>query len=378
MKTFQKITLKRTCASLLCAAIACAPWIAGATPEHQSYTVTNLIADTPGIAANTDTNLINAWGTVDPSGNLFITENGSQQVEFFLADGTPLDFSINATGGPSGIIFNSGTNDFKIGTGSNAVSAALLIATESGTILGFNLANNPNTAVVVVDRSASNSVYKGVATARAFGREILYATDFHNGRIDGFDSQFNYLGSFTDPRVPAGFAPFNIRNIEGLLYVTFAKQLLPDKHDDQAGPGNGFVDIFAPEGFVVRRLIEQGHLNSPWGLALAPGNFGRFSYSLLVGNFGDGVINAYDPFTGRFLGSLNDSSNKPIVLQGLWALDFAPAAGDSDGDGDFDRDDPLAVLYFSSGPGSENHGLVGAIMSVTKPAKRHNLGIPGQ
>ncbi len=370
MNTSQKSLFKRTLITLSCAAIASAPLVAGAIPLFQSYTVTNLIADTPGIAANTDTNLVNPWGMIfDPAGTLDIAENGTGQVEFFLADGTPLDFSINASNNPTGLEFNSSTNDFKIGSDGNATPAKLLMATENGTILGFSLAINPNTAVVVVDRSASNSVYKGLALGKIFGRQFLYATDFHNGRIDGFDASFHYLGSFTDHKIPAGFAPFNIRNIGGLLYVTFAKQLGPDNHDDQAGLGNGFVDIFTPEGFLVRRLIEHGKLNSPWGLALAPGNFGQFSHALLVGNFGDGLINAYDPFTGRFLGSLASAGNKPIVIPGLWALDFAPG----DGDGDFDRDDSPAALYFTSGPGGESHGLAGAIMSIMTP--KPHLGL---
>src|SRR5262249_31928336 len=147
--------------------------------------------------------------------------------------------------------------------------AEFLFATEEGTILAFNESFDPNNAIVVVDRSSFNSVYKGLAIAKSNEELFLFATDFHNGFIDVFDSSFNYITSFTDLQIPSGFAPFNVRWIHGKLYVTYAKQLAPDNHDDQAGPGNGFIDIFDTNGTFEKRLVSNGALNSPWGLAIA-------------------------------------------------------------------------------------------------------------
>lgn len=345
------------------------------TAPASAYSVTNLVSDLPGLAANTDTNLANPWGLLfDTSGALVVADNHADVVSFYLDDGTSLDFNLNAKTTPTGIEVNTSTNDFKISSGANSGPASLIVCTEAGTILGFNGSVDLVNFVVAVDRSSSGTVYKGMTLAKAGGRQYLYAADFHNGKIDAFDRNFNYLGSFTDPHVEAGFAPFNIRNIGGWLYVTFAKQLPPGKNDDLAGPGNGFVDIFSPSGFLIKRLVSHGKLNSPWGLALAPGNFGQFSNSLLVGNFGDGTINAYHPVSGKHLGTLSDNAGIPIVINGLWSLKFAPtpaAAGggkarededdDEGGRGDHGGGKGVSTLYFSAGINHENDGLVGTI-----------------
>ena len=197
---------------------------------------------------------------------------------------------------------------------------------------------------------------------------MLFATDFHNGKVDMFDSSFHWVGSFTDATVDAGFAPFNVQNIGGWLFVTFAKQLGPENEDDEAGPGNGFVDIFRPDGHLVRRFASHGMLNSPWGLAVATRSFGKFRDALLVGNFGDGRINAYNLRTGAFLGQLSDPHGGPIQIEGLWALGFGR---DSDWGRDDDNDDvPNNALYFTSGPADESHGLLGVIV----PARRNHHG----
>lgn len=306
-------------------------------------------------AANIDTRLVNPWGlTFTRGGNLVVADNGST----FLAtsyrpDGDIRAFSIAGSFSPTGLETNHNRRDFLIGTSPNRRAARLLFATEAGTILAFNKEVNPTTPFTSIDRSSFNSVYKGLAlgTVGNSRHQSIFAADFFNAKIDVFDHNFNFVMSFTDANIPAGFAPFNIQNFGGLLYVTYAKQNPPLNRDDLPGPGNGFVDIFDTQGNLVRRLVSNGALNSPWGLALAPDHFGAFSDALLVGNFGDGRINAYNRQTGAFLGTLNGKNNLPIAIDGLWSLKFSPCRG---GCG--------PKLYFTSGPNEESDGLVGVIV----------------
>ena len=219
---------------------------------------------------------------------------------------------------------------------------------------------------MLVDRSSSHAIYKGIALGSIpLGNvgtiPLLYATDFHGGTVDVFGPDLNRLGSFTDPNVPQDFAPFNVQNIQGNLFVTFAMQD-QDKEDDVAGAGNGFVDEFNPDGTLARRFASRGTLDSPWGVALAPSGFGQFGGKLLVGNFGDGTINAFDPATGSFLGQLRDENGAVLAIPGLWALKFGNGANAGDAD----------TLFFTAGipgPGNiEDHGLFGAIRPVPEPA----------
>ncbi len=229
--------------------------------------------------------------------------------------------------------------------------------TEDGTISGWN----PNFtdrshAVLAVDRSnvGKGAVYKGLAIGSNSSGTFIFATNFRFGTVEMFDSSFKLVRSFTDHLLPQSYAPFGIQNIGGNLYVTFAKQNAA-KHDDVAGPGHGFVDVFDTNGNLLRRLIAHGSLNSPWGLALAPANFGQFSNDLLVGNFGDGHINVFDPNTGAALGSLQIGGVIPIQIDGLWSLQFGndAAAG------------PSNELFFTAGIDGEAHGLFGDIQSVS-------------
>jgi uncharacterized protein (TIGR03118 family) len=259
----------------------------------------------------------------------------------------PLTVSVpgagGATGTPTGVVFNS-TTDFVIPAQG---SALFIFAGEDGTIAAWNASTNTN-AIVVADRSLNNSVYKGIAIASNGGANFLYATDFRNNRVDVFDGSFALVQSFTDPSIPAGFAPFGIATIGGKLFVTFAKQLAPDNKDDEAGVGNGFVDVFNPDGTLLRRFASNGVLNSPWAVAAAPVGFGGFGGAILIGNFGDGLIGAYDANTGAFIDNLRNASAAPIVIDGLWGLTFGPGAGSM-------------TLYFAAGPGDETHGLVGTL-----------------
>lgn len=329
---------------------------------------TNLVSDLSGVAAHQDTNLVNPWGLVSgPATPIWIGDNGAGVTTVYTGTGTliPIAGEPSVTipppaGGappsaPDGVIFNSGA-DFG--------GAHFLFATEDGTIAAWSAGNS---AALAVDNSGSGAVYKGLAS----GDDRLYAANFNSGAVDVFDSSFHPItvpGGFTDPNLPTGFAPFNIANIGGLLYVTYAKQDAA-KHDDVAGTGNGFVDVYDLNGVLQRRLVSNGALDSPWGLALAPTGFGSFSNDLLVGNFGDGTINAFNPTTGALVGTLSDSSGKPIVNEGLWGIMFGNGAQGTSTD----------TLYFTAGipgPGGaiEDHGLFGDLRAVPEPGY---LGIVG-
>ena len=319
--------------------------------NNPGFAITALVADVSSFNAKTiDANLVNPWGIVFGStGNLWVANNGTGTSTVYDAAGNKqaltvgIPTSTSATGGaPTGVVANA-TTSFGIG----ATGPALFIfAGEDGVISAWNAA--ATNAQLVADRSGVNAVYKGIAMASSGGANFVYATDFHNGHVDMFDGTFTFVKSFSDPNIPAGFAPFGIANIGGKLYVSYAKQLAPENKDDDAGVGNGFVDIFNPDGALTGRFASNGVLNSPWGMVVAPAGFGPFAGAVLIGNFGDGRIGAYDANSGSFLGTLNDLNNIPLVIDGLWGLSFGPTAGST-------------ALYFASGPNDEAHGLVGTI-----------------
>ncbi len=262
------------------------------------------------------------------------------------------------TAAPTGNVFN-GTSGFVVSTASGSGASLFIFATEDGTISGWNPKADPTHAILEVDRSTVGlgAVYKGLAIASNASGTFIYATNFRFGTVEMFDSSFHLVGSFTDPKLANTcpepnqcYAPFGIQTINGNLYVTFALQNAA-KHDDVAGPAHGFVDVFDTSGNLIQRLISHGRLNSPWGLALAPPDFGRFSNALLVGNFGDGRINAYDLTTGEFLGQLRDQANHPITIDGLWALRFG-----NDANAGLHNE-----LFFTAGINNEADGLFGKL-----------------
>jgi uncharacterized protein (TIGR03118 family) len=333
------------------------------------YATHFLVSNQPGVADRTDPDLLNAWGlVVVPDGNLVVADNHSNLTTIYRPDGRRLSFTIETNEAPTGMVLNRSPREFRIGTRRHQGASLLLYATEAGTILGWSPEMKSTSTMVAVDNSASGAIYKGLALGGTTHR-MLYAADFFNGKIDVFDSSFHSLGSFTDTTVDAGFAPFNVQNIGGKLWVTFALQKGPDNEDDQSGPGNGFVDVFDLQGHLLSRFASHGVLNSPWGLALAPRHFGKFSGALLVGNFGDGMINAFDPDTGVLLGPLADASGTPIQIEGLWALGFGRGYGwrprgepdDRDDDDHNDSSVKTNTLYFTAGPDDENDGLLGFI-----------------
>ncbi|MBV9866056.1 MAG: TIGR03118 family protein [Abitibacteriaceae bacterium] len=319
---------------------------------------TNLVSDQAGVAARRDANLVNPWGlVVGPSGNLQVADNGTGVATAYTSAGNlstptiriPTAAGQTGAGKPTGIVVNNSSRFF-VPNGSKSAPGTFIFAGEDGTISVWNASIDPITATRAVDRSNTGAVYKGLAIASSGTVSTLYAANFHSGAIDIFNDTFTYIRSFSDSTIPAGFAPFNIQNINGRLYVTYAKQEAPQNEDDQPGAGNGFVDVFDIAGHLLKRLVSQGQLNSPWGLALAPAKFGNFSNALLVGNFGDGRINAFDVNTGKFLGTLKNAQGNPITISGLWSLAFANANGGSG-----------STLFFTAGTGDEKHGLFGKL-----------------
>ncbi len=329
---------------------------------QNAYLQHNLVSDLPGLADNTDTNLLNPWGIAfSATGAFWISDNHAGVSTLYNSSGTPLSLIVNIpppTGGtppaaPTGIVFN-GTTGFPVAPGA---PAHFIFATEDGTIIGWNTGTN---AVLKADNSASGTVYKGLAMGTNATGTYLYATDFHNGKVDVFDTNYaaaTLTGTFSDPSIPAGFAPFGIQNVDGQLFVTYAKQDAAG-HDDVPGPGNGYVNVFSTSGVLVGRFASAGALDSPWGIVKAPVGFGPFGGDLLIGNFGDGRINAFDRSTGILQGPLNGTNGVPLFIDGLWALAFGN--GGSGGD--------KQKLYFTAGiagPGAiEDHGLFGSLAPV--------------
>lgn len=362
------------------------PFGTAAAWSRSAYTKVPLVSDLPGTAPVTDPNLVNPWGlTHSPHGPWWISDNGTGMASIYTGAGLQAAPAISipspsgeANGGtPDGIVFNRAASygygdeqdrqSFPVTQNGKSGSSTFMFATEDGTILGWNKDVNPTSAVIAVNRSTATdqqgdvgAVYKGLAIASGDHHDDahIYATNFRFGTVEMFDDNFNLVKSFTDPQLTSTcvapgqcFAPFGIQNLNGDIYVTFALQGA-DKHDDQAGPGNGFVDVFDTEGHLEQRLIAHGNLNSPWGLALAPHNFGTASGDLLVGNFGDGTINAYDPDTGEFDTQLQDNQGNPIQTDGLWGIGFG-------NNGQAGRKNEL---FFTAGINDEAHGLFGKIV----------------
>jgi uncharacterized protein (TIGR03118 family) len=315
----------------------------------------NLASDVPGLARVTDPNLVNPWGAAfSPTGPFWLADNGSGVSDLLDGRGQPLPLVVKIPSGtPTGTVFNGGSG-FVISANGVAAPSRFLFATQDGTISGWTTLVDPTHALLTVDNSSSGADYTGLALATdSVGHSFLYAADLSRGTIDMFDQEFRSVvrpGSFQDPNLPNGFVPFNIQNINNLLFVTYAQQD-EDRHEDVAGAGHGFIDVYDTEGSLVKRFASQGVLNSPWGLALAPANFGPFGGALLVGNNGDGHITAYDPGSGAFLGQLADDNGIPLAIPDLWALTFGNGhvGGESD------------TLFFTAGVDYDAHGLFGAI-----------------
>ena len=353
-------------AGLAAVVIAAAVLLAAgsASAKHDDgYTVHNLVSDQPGVADHQDPNLVNAWGIAASSTSpWWVTNNGTDTSTLYNGDGVaqfpPTPLVVSVAGGPTGAVFNGGSG-FVISDGNgHSGSARFLFATEDGTIRGWSPAVPPpplSTQTFVgpndADQSGAGAIFKGLAITG----DHLYASDFHHAKVDVFDSSFHLVpGGFVDSKLPAGYAPFGIQAIGGNIFVSYAKQDA-DAEDEVAGQGLGIVDEYTTGGALITRVAQHGHLNAPWGMAMAPDDFGSASGDLLVGNFGDGRINVFEPKKdGKKFhaeGQLRGTDGKPITIDGLWGIGF----GNGSGSGDTDD------LYFAAGPDDEHHGLFGEI-----------------
>ncbi len=345
---------------------------------QQHYVQTKLVSDIPGLAAATDPNLKNPWGMSRSSGSpWWISDNGPGLTSLYTGAGAAValgdpcpaggltncvivpsgDVNASPTGTPTGQVFN-GTSDFQLTSGN---PARFIFVTEDGTISGWNPAVSFPSAVIKVN-THSTSVFKGVAlatsaTSSGGTANFLYVADFRRARVAVYDTNFHHVSmgedAFRDEALPSGFAPFNVQNIGGDLFVAFAQQD-SQKHDEVDGPGLGYVDVFSTSGRLLRRLQHGNWLNGPWGMTQAPSDFGVHSHQVLVGQFGSGQIAAFDAVTGQFKGLLNDASNNPITIDGLW--DIAFGSGTTSG--------PATTLFFAAGLNHEADGLFGTITAV--------------
>jgi uncharacterized protein (TIGR03118 family) len=329
------------------------------------YVQRNLVSDVPGAAELPDADLVNAWGlTFGPTTPAWVADNGTGVSTLYsgAVGSTPVakvGLTVSIPGGaPTGAVFN-GSAGFVVHSGASSGPARFLFSSEAGTITGWNpgVPPPPPSMQAQTAVSVSGAIFKGLAIADTATGPRIYASDFHSGQVDVWDANFAPVqipGAFHDPGLPAGYAPFGIQAVGGNIVVTYAEQDAAAE-DEVAGPGNGFVDLYDTDGNLLSRVASRGALNAPWGVALAPEGFGRASGALLIGNFGDGRINAYQPASGKFLGALRYKHGRRIAIDGLWALEF--------GNGVIGTPQ---TLLFTAGPDDESHGLFGELTPATK------------
>jgi len=350
---------------ILTLGLLCPSW---ASAQH--YTQTNLVSDT-GSTPVTDSNLKNAWGLVHgPSTPWWVSDNATGTSTLYDASTTPVTIrplvvtvpnapSQPAPGNPTGIVFNGSPTYFLLAPMKQAV---FIWCTEDGTISGWNPGVNATQAIIKVDKSqkpkpGNGAVYKGLTITEINGQKFLLAANFRSGRIEMFDTAFKqqHLSeeAFDDDAIPRGFAPFNVQAIGPNIYVTYAKQD-DDKHDDVPGAGFGFVTVFSPRGKLIARLQHGPWFNSPWGVTMAPADFGEFSHTVLIGQFGSDTIAAFNPVTGQFLGNMIDPNGFTLAIDGLWALAFGNGGASGPGN----------TLFFTAGPNGEMDGLFGTLTPI--------------
>jgi uncharacterized protein (TIGR03118 family) len=314
------------------------------------YQLRNLSSNQVKQALHDDPLLVNAWGLVHALGSpWWVSDNNSGWSTLYDGQGNlqkGLKVLIptageNGPGSPAGIVWN-GSQEFQV----QAWASIFLFSTLDGTISGWTPESNFNDAIVAVNNASKGSVYTGLAITNKASGNFLYAADVANNRVDMFDGNFNLVKSFTDPSLPAGFAPFGIQDIDGLVYVTFASV---------SGGNGGFVDVFKEDGTPARTtpLIQGPPLDQPWGIALAPGNFGPLSNALLISdNTNNGRINAFNAATGKFVGAVKDVSNNVISIDQLWGIGFGDGTGHNGG---------VNQLFFTAGPSGNLAGTFGVI-----------------
>jgi len=327
---------------------------------RSGFQETDLVSDITGRAAHLDGALVNPWGIVATQGDFRIANNGKGISTMYSATGDSVGPDIvippPGAGVPTGIVLNT-LSGFKVTYGGKSGHSRFIFAGEDGTISAFSPGVNPDSAIQVAQ--VTDAIYKGLAEGENSDGAYLFATNFHSGKVDVFDKHFapvTWDGAFVDTAIAEGYAPFGILNHGEKLYVSFAKQ---NGHDDAAGAGFGFVDVFDTKGRLLKRLVAHGPLNAPWGMALAPSGFGDLGDALLVGNFGDGRINAFDPGTGDSVGVVADTSGVPVVIEGLWGLTFASGSGGNDDDDEEDDDSARGAQPEHGGHGNgdgDGHG----------------------
>ena len=325
-----------------------------------SYVQTDLVSDISGLAVNTDPNLRNPWGMAfAPTSPVWVSDQVTGVATLYNGTGTPQALVVTIPSGavppqgPTGTIFN-GTQSFQL---PNGAPALFLFSTLNGQTAGWNPSSS--TTAVTAFTAVDGARYTGLTSGTVGANNFLYAADLHGQKIDVFASSFaktNLGGSFTDPNLPAGYTPYNIQNVNGKLYVEYAT-INPATHLPSQAPNQGIINVFDTDGNFLQRLATDAHLDSPWGITLAPANFGQFSNDLLVGNNGDGTIDAFDPTTGAFLGQLLDKLGDPLSNSGLWALAFRTGAPGFDPD----------TLYFTAGINGQVDGLFGGIQVAATP-----------
>jgi uncharacterized protein (TIGR03118 family) len=336
----------------------------GATPVHANSAVAGdqfravrLVSDIPGAAHITDPNLVNAWGlAASPTSPLWVANNGTSTSTLYrgVTPGTPISpvplvVSIPGGGAPTGMVFNP-TDTFGLSTDGKTGPALFIFAGEDGDLSAWNQSGDITKATLV--QHLDGAIFKGLTMVTTGDGHFLLATDFHNNRIVMFNDQFAPVdrpNAFRSTGIPDGYAPFNVANLDGRVYVTYAKQDAAGE-DDVAGPGHGFINVFTQSGRFLSSLVRRGPLDSPWGLAIGPKGFGPFAGKLLVGNFGDGRIHVVNAGSGRVVATLRNGAGRPISIDGLWSL--YPGNGTAGNRSD---------VWFSAGPDDEAHGLLGVL-----------------
>ena len=343
------VAVAATIAAAVATLVAAAPLRAS---TNNAYVLRALTSDGSVAAPLKDASLVNPWGLVaGPTTPWWTANNGTNTSTLYGGDGSKRPLTVTVDGGATGTVFNASATQFLLPGGA---AARFIFASEDGKIRGWAAGT---AAAVTADASARGAIYKGLAVAAlADGSQRLYATDFHNGRVDVYDAGWQPValpGAFRDPKLPKGLAPFGIQAVGSRIFVTYAKQDAAKK-DDVAAPGQGWFAVYDVDGKLLSRVGPKGPLNAPWGIALAPANWGKFGGDLLVGNFGDGRISVYSERSNgkwAYLANLRNGAAQPLEIDGLWALEFGngSAAG------------PADTLYFTAGPNQEKAGILGSI-----------------
>jgi uncharacterized protein (TIGR03118 family) len=356
---------------VIASTFATSPALAG--KKKTAYVVTNLVSNGAVDAPNFDPNMVNTWGVAfNPTGLVWVTNNRTGTSTLYDGQGVPNSLIVNVppasgggTGLPTGIVF-SGTDDFIVANGTASGASRFLFASEDGLVSGWAPGVDLHNAMRAVVTPGAN--YKGLAIAQSATGMRLYATDFHQGHVDMFDGAFNKVsvaGAFVDPKLPKDTYPFAIQAIAGNLYVTFAKHGggltgghggTGDARTADKGGGDSVVDVFDTDGKLLRRAVASSALKQPWGLALAPADFGKYAGDLLVGDFHDGTISAFDPATGKLKGQLSDARGKAIVIPGLWGFQFGNGVNSQ----------PTNALFFAAGPHGQGGGVYGSVTVAGK------------